>query len=92
MKATIKQALSMIRENRLFTGIYIAGTALAIASTTIMAIIYYVKIANIYPETNRDKICYLNYIKFEKQTMLVEHENEEVENSSPIKDLRQINI
>ena len=50
----------MIRENRLFTGIYIAGTALAIASTTIMAIIYYVKIANIYPETNRDKICYLN--------------------------------
>ena len=78
MKSTIKQALSMIHENRLFTGIYIAGTALAIASTTIMAIIYYVKIANIYPETNRDKICYLNYIKFEKQTMLVEHENEEV--------------
>ena len=78
MKATIKQALSMIRENRLFTGIYIAGTALAIASTTIMAIIYYVKIANIYPETNRDKICYINYIKFEKHAMLVEHENEEV--------------
>ena len=78
MGLVLKQALSMIRENRLFTGIYIAGTALAIASTTIMAIIYYVKIANIYPETNRDRICYLNNIKFEKHAMLVEHENEEV--------------
>lgn len=68
----LKQALSMIRENRLFTGIYIAGTALAIASTTIMAIIYYVKIANIYPETNRDRICYLNNIAFEKNVMSVQ--------------------
>ena len=77
MKTIIKQAFAMIRDNRLFTGIYIAGTALAIASTTIMAIIYYIRIANIYPETNRDKICYLKYITYEKHFMVIEDENKD---------------
>lgn len=32
-----KQALRSIRQNRLFSAIYITGTALAIASTTVFA-------------------------------------------------------
>lgn len=32
-----------MRQNKLFTSIYVAGTALAIATTMIMAIVYYVR-------------------------------------------------
>ena len=56
----IKHALHMMREEKLFSGIYIAGTALAIAFTMVMAIVYYVKLAKIYPEVNRDKMVYID--------------------------------
>ena len=39
----LKQALAMMREERLFSGIYIVGTALAIAFTMVMAVVYYIK-------------------------------------------------
>lgn len=35
----LKQALAMMREERLFSGIYIVGTALAIAFTMVMAVV-----------------------------------------------------
>lgn len=44
-----------MKQNKLFTGIYVVGTALAIATTMIMAIVYYVKIAPVYPEVNRNR-------------------------------------
>ena len=53
-----RQALALIREERLFTGIYIAGTALAIAFTMVMAVVYYIKLAPIYPERNRARTVY----------------------------------
>jgi len=55
-----KQAWQMLRQHKLFSGIYIAGTALAIAATTIFTIMYYVKIAPIYPEYNRSKTYYFD--------------------------------
>ena len=54
-KLYMKQAWNLMKQNKLFTGIYVVGTALAIATTMIMAIVYYVKIAPIYPEVNRDR-------------------------------------
>lgn len=45
-----------MRQNKLFSAIYIGGTAIAIAATTIFAIIYYVKLAPIYPEYDRMKM------------------------------------
>ena len=60
----IKHALHMMREEKLFSGIYIAGTALAIAFTMVMAIVYYVKLAKIYPEVNRDKMVYIDNLCF----------------------------
>lgn len=56
------QLLSTIREDKLFSSIYIAGTAMAITFTMIMAIVYYIKLADIYPEVNRSKTVYLNNI------------------------------
>ena len=49
----LRQALAMMREERLFSGIYIVGTALAIAFTMVMAVVYYIKLAPIYPEPPR---------------------------------------
>ena len=55
---SIRQALAMMREERLFSGIYIVGTALAIAFTMVMAVVYYIKLAPIYPERNRARTVY----------------------------------
>lgn len=69
IKLYIKQAWNLMKQNKLFTGIYVAGTALAIATTMIMAIIYYVKIAPVYPETNRDRTIYIDQTQFSSEKM-----------------------
>ena len=53
-----RQALALMCEERLFSGIYIVGTALAIAFTMVMAVVYYIKLAPIYPERNRARTVY----------------------------------
>ena len=60
-----RQALALIREERLFSGIYIVGTALAIAFTMVMAIVYYIKLAPIYPEANRARTVYFEGLRIE---------------------------
>ena len=55
----IRQTLAMMREERLFSGIYIVGTALAIAFTMVMAVVYYAKLADIAPEVNRSRTVYV---------------------------------
>ncbi len=47
-----------MRQNKLFSAIYIGGTAIAIATTTAFAVIYYVKLAPIYPEYDRANTGY----------------------------------
>ena len=53
IKIYLKQAWTIIRQNKLFSSIYITGTALAIAITMTLFVIYYIKVAPIYPEYNR---------------------------------------
>ena len=50
----------MMRQNKLFTSIYVAGTGLSIAFTMVLFIIYYVKFAPVYPEYNRDRMLVIN--------------------------------
>nr|MCR4592373.1 ABC transporter permease [Bacteroidaceae bacterium] len=59
----IRQALAMMREEKLYSAIYICGTALAIAFTMLIAGVYYVKTANIAPEVNRSKTYYLGSMR-----------------------------
>ena len=49
----------MMREEKLYSAMYICGTALAIAFTMLIAEVYYVKTADIAPEVNRSKTYYL---------------------------------
>ncbi len=50
----------MMREEKLYSAMYICGTALAIAFTMLIAEVYYIKVADIAPEVNRSKTYYLN--------------------------------
>lgn len=63
IKLYLKQAWTLIRQHRLFTGIYVVGTGLSIALTMTMFIIFYVKFAPIYPEYNRDRMIVLKMMK-----------------------------
>lgn len=59
-----RQALRSIRQHKLFSVIYITGTALAIASTTVFAIVYYIKYAPVYPEYNRPRTATLSTVYY----------------------------
>jgi putative ABC transport system permease protein len=49
----------MMREEKLYSTMYIAGTALAIAFTMLIAEVFYVKVADIAPEVRRSTTYYL---------------------------------
>lgn len=63
----LTQAFTLLKQNRLFSMLYIAGTGLAIAMTVVVAVVYYVKLAPIYPERNRDNTLYLTYVSFKSE-------------------------
>ena len=63
IKLYLKQAWTLIKQNKLFTSIYVVGTGLSIALTMTMFIIFYVKFAPIYPEYNRDRMLTIKAMK-----------------------------
>ncbi|MDR2472083.1 MAG: ABC transporter permease [Tannerella sp.] len=62
----IKQACTLLRQEKLFSAIYIVGSALSITMVMTLSIVYYIKIADIYPEANRNRTLIVRYIT-EKQ-------------------------
>ena len=66
---SLRHALALIREDKLFSAIYIAGTAVAIASAMVVAILLNVKMANIIPETHRDRTLYVNALQYKDSEM-----------------------
>ena len=59
----IRQALALMREERLYSAMYIAGTALAVAFVMMIAEVYYVMVADIAPEVRRSTTYYLEDVK-----------------------------
>lgn len=59
----IKQAWMMIRQNKLFSGIYITGTGLSIALTMTLFVILYIKFAPLYPEYKRDRTLIIDSVE-----------------------------
>jgi putative ABC transport system permease protein len=51
-----KQAWNLIRQEKLFSAIYIIGTGLSITMVMTLSIIFYIRMADIYPETNRNRM------------------------------------
>ncbi|MCD8092017.1 MAG: ABC transporter permease [Bacteroides sp.] len=66
IRTYLKQAWELLKQNPLFSSLYVVGTGLAIAMTMIMAVVYYVKIAPVYPEVNRMNTLYLTNSRFQK--------------------------
>lgn len=60
IKKYVQQAFNLIKQNKLFSGFYVIGTGLAISMVMVLAVIYYIKIADIYPETNRWRTMIVN--------------------------------
>lgn len=55
------QALNLMKQNRFFSFVYILGTALAISMVMMMAIVYYIRTADIAPEVGRDRLLLVNW-------------------------------
>ena len=72
VRVYLKQAWNLMKQNPLFSTLYIVGTGLAIAMTMIVAVIYYVKVAPVYPEVNRMQTLYLTSARFQYQLCNVE--------------------
>ncbi len=54
----LHHAFALIREDKLFSAIYIAGTAVAIGSAMVIAIVFNMMLADIPPEVNRSRTLY----------------------------------
>lgn len=59
IKQYIKQALQMLKENRLVSTISIAGTAISIAMIMVVVLIFQIQVANFSPENHRDRMLYV---------------------------------
>ena len=55
----IRHAFALICEDKLFSAIYVAGTAVAIASAMVIAIVFNMLLADIPPEVNRSRTLYV---------------------------------
>lgn len=58
----IKQAWSLLRENKLLSAVSIFGTALAICMIMVIVIVWQIRTANYSPEDNRDRMLYLSMV------------------------------
>ena len=56
----LRHSCALIREDKLYSAIYIAGTAVAIASAMVIVIVLHTMVANIAPEVNRSRTLYLS--------------------------------
>ena len=65
----LRQAWTMMRQHRLFTGMYLIGTAVSIALAMTLFIIFYIKLGPVYPEYNRHRM-----VVIEKCQETVKHE------------------
>ena len=48
-KIYLRQAWTLMKQNRLYSAIYIVGTGLSVALMMVVFLIYYIKFAPIYP-------------------------------------------
>ena len=58
-----KQAWKLLKDNKLYSVIYILGTALAITMVMIVSVYLYIKSGNIPPEVNRSRMLYVGSVE-----------------------------
>lgn len=63
-KQYLRQAWQLMKQNRFFSAVYVIGTGLAISMVMVMAVVYHIRTANLAPEVNRDRMCYVNGVSY----------------------------
>lgn len=63
IRQIIKQSWQLTREDKLFSSLYVLGTALAVSMVMLLGFVFYIRIAPIYPEENRNRLLYVSRIK-----------------------------
>ena len=61
IKQYFKQAWNLMKQEKLFSSIYILGTGLAISMVMGLAIVMVALLTNVYPETNRDRMLIVDH-------------------------------
>ena len=59
IKQYIKQAIQLLKENKLVSCISIIGTALSIAMVMVVVLLFQIQLNGYYPENNRDRMLYV---------------------------------
>lgn len=62
----IHQSFTLLKQNVLFSSFYIVGTGLAISMVMVLAILYYIKVGDIYPETHRSRMLIASSVHMQK--------------------------
>ena len=65
---TLSHLWHLTCQNKLFSAIYIFGTALALATVTMFAVVMWNKLAPVYPEYNRDRTAYMRTIQVSRKS------------------------
>lgn len=52
----LRQSFAILKQTPLFSAFYILGTGIAIALVMVLAVLYYIKVGNIYPENHRSRM------------------------------------
>lgn len=63
----IKQFFNLLRQQRLFSGIYITSTTLSTALTMTLFLVLYIMMGPIYPELERSRMAVVNHVAYEEQ-------------------------
>lgn len=66
----LQQSFMMLKQQPLFSCFYIVATGLAISMVMVLAVLYYIKIGDIYPETHRSRmlVASLAHMQYTKDT------------------------
>ena len=67
IKQFFRQAWTMMKQHKFFTGIYLTGTAVSITLAMTLFIIFYIKLGNISPEEKRNRMIIIKHATYEKE-------------------------
>ena len=62
MKRYFKQTWQLLRQNKTFSTLYLAGTAIPVALTMVVVMYYHIRISPVYPELHRDNLYELKSV------------------------------
>lgn len=63
----LRQFFNLLRQQRLFSGIYITSTALSTALTMTLFLVLYIMLGPVYPEQERSRMAVVKLVRYAKE-------------------------